>query len=860
VMVNKGDYAFQELIKAAGWKGIQGVLSSDFNSDSLADLLIMCDSGLVSTLNDGKLNFIVTSKSRTPAVPYKMAIGDLDNDGDDDVAVISLSSDVVMILEQKELFTELTLGSTSYNFSAVKRDSSRATSVSIYNTGVLPLHIDSIYSSSPAFAVTPRSGELSPNDSLKLNVIFTPAEIRSYSDSITIISNDSLHARSKFYVSGRTTQTIIDSVYPGMNAPSADPACLVAHFSQNIDPASLTQSAIRVYGSKSGYHETSPVFTPTSRILTVTPAGRFIDGELVTVTILNTIRLANAAPVLSPYRWNFTARVHEGTGTFANGTIIPVGGYPRSLCSADLDNDGLEDIVVSNYLPNTLSIFKSNRNALPTAAATIEFGTSPFVIASGDLDHDGNIDLVVNTNNNLTILKNAGNFHFTTSTIAIDPGITYITMCDLDGDGDPDIVAANRVTNNVQIFRNDGGMRFTSVLLPFVISGSMVMEAGDFDNDGMADLLVAKDADNNFTLLHNEGGMVFVPMQLPNLAGYIRTMVLADFNGDGKLDIFSPNANMNSASVLLNKGNLTFENIRQEGVTHDALTFTGADYDNDGDIDIASANNGYSSFGSVYRNDSLRFRESTQFLIEPGTQASMSGDFNGDGAMDIAFAYEGLKSLRVFFGITKKNYTLSEPYVFFPNVQRGTSLKKNVIVWNKGTTVLQFDSLYVNSRYFTARINKVMLPPLDSAVIDVTFTPDSIGTFEAVVTIISEAVTPATIVLTGICVPATGVEKSDQLIPEEYALFQNYPNPFNPTTTMKFSVPVASDVTLKVYDVLGRDVATLVNDRLGAGYYSVAFNGANRSSGIYFYRIAAVSCDSDKKRVFNQVKSLLLMK
>ncbi len=85
-----------------------------------------------------------------------------------------------------------------------------------------------------------------------------------------------------------------------------------------------------------------------------------------------------------------------------------------------------------------------------------------------------------------------------------------------------------------------------------------------------------------------------------------------------------------------------------------------------------------------------------------------------------------------------------------------------------------------------------------------------------------------------------------------YQLYQNYPNPFNPTTVIKFSVPVASRVSLKVYNVLGSEVATLVNGEKPEGNYSVTFNGSNLASGIYFYQLKAGN--------FIQTKKLVLMK
>ena len=76
---------------------------------------------------------------------------------------------------------------------------------------------------------------------------------------------------------------------------------------------------------------------------------------------------------------------------------------------------------------------------------------------------------------------------------------------------------------------------------------------------------------------------------------------------------------------------------------------------------------------------------------------------------------------------------------------------------------------------------------------------------------------------------------------------QNYPNPFNPVTTISYYLPQEEFVILKVYDILGREVATLVNEEKHAGNYKVVFNGNNLSSGVYFYRLQAGSFVSTKK-------------
>jgi PKD repeat protein len=90
------------------------------------------------------------------------------------------------------------------------------------------------------------------------------------------------------------------------------------------------------------------------------------------------------------------------------------------------------------------------------------------------------------------------------------------------------------------------------------------------------------------------------------------------------------------------------------------------------------------------------------------------------------------------------------------------------------------------------------------------------------------------------------VEKISSL-PNEYSLSQNYPNPFNPSTVIEFSLPKPSEVSLKIYDLLGKEVANLLEEQKSAGQYRVSFDGASLSSGIYFYKLEADNFRASKK-------------
>lgn len=95
-------------------------------------------------------------------------------------------------------------------------------------------------------------------------------------------------------------------------------------------------------------------------------------------------------------------------------------------------------------------------------------------------------------------------------------------------------------------------------------------------------------------------------------------------------------------------------------------------------------------------------------------------------------------------------------------------------------------------------------------------------------------------------------EISVNLIPPQYYLSQNYPNPFNPLTNIRYSIPIDSRVTLKVYDTLGKEVATLVNEHKTAGNYTIRFSAGGLASGVYFYRIESGE--------FSAIKKLMIVK
>jgi hypothetical protein len=95
----------------------------------------------------------------------------------------------------------------------------------------------------------------------------------------------------------------------------------------------------------------------------------------------------------------------------------------------------------------------------------------------------------------------------------------------------------------------------------------------------------------------------------------------------------------------------------------------------------------------------------------------------------------------------------------------------------------------------------------------------------------------------------TALEQNNDIIISDFFLQQNYPNPFNPSTKISWQVPVGSWQTLKVYDVLGNEVVTLVDEYKSAGSYEVLWNASEMPSGIYFYRLQSGEFIETKKMI-----------
>ena len=546
-------------------------------------------------------------------------------------------------------------------------------------------------------------------------------------------------------------------------------------------------------------------------------------------------------------------------------SVAPFG--KGGLALADIDRNGYPDIFCLRWSQPGYSRIYTNENGLfqditaDTPLEQIESGeagtrTTMWV----DYDNDGDKDLSMATTDGIHLLRNDNNVFTEVSEemgfVAPKPG-TFIVewdsnICgwaDYDLDGDLDCLTSQLSNPNLYLFRNDGDF-FTNVATQAGLDGSPLAAEWrvvftDYDLDGDPDL-IGRDS-----IYRNENGVFTNVTEELGLAGvgpnwYRRFF---DYDNDGDLDFFKA-----SRSTEAEEFDELWENV--DGVFTDVSTEVGfisqrykhrgmtfGDFDNDGDQDIFMDGGSAEGYDNLFVNEETAPGEFSFADVAEFTGITKTGDrkgcgffdYNRDGFLDIympsaefnhilyrnsadnganwvGFILEGTVSNRDGVGslITchtgeKKQIRLTRcgdihfhqynPWVHF-GIGFETSVDSVVIRWPLGYKQVITD-IDIN------QYHNVKEPDLTSV-----------------------------------------EKKSDIVFPGDFRLEQNYPNPFNPATTIRYNLPVKSDVKLFITDINGRKVADLVNQNQHTGSFTVEWNGYDSfgkmsPSGIYIAYLKA---------------------
>jgi hypothetical protein len=449
---------------------------------------------------------------------------------------------------------------------------------------------------------------------------------------------------------------------------------------------------------------------------------------------------------------------------------------------------------------------------------------------------------------------------------------TYGTYAgDLDGDGWSDFLVPNEIPNDVRVFMNDGAGSYGNFTIYSIIEGGRPSpnEGMDFNLDGHIDVAVGNSINNKLTVFLGDGTGSFSSIQNYVADNGVRGVSIADVNGNGFMDIITTNRIASNYSILLNNGDGTFASpMIFEGNGNGETGCATSDVNGDGILDLFIATLGSDELILLLGDGDGGFHFSDKVSVGTNSNPWMiaAGDVNLDGIPDVVSANSGSSTLSVVFADVNGN--LSAP-VNYPTGSFPLAIDLGDIDGDGDLEV-------VTSNFVTADFTLYENDGAGNFINRRNFEADSAGSC----TVLHDRDNDGDMDMTGIdemddlLILFTNdnfvnVEDED-ISPENFILHQNYPNPFNPSTKIKFTIPTplnlpfnkggktGSVVTLKVFDVLGNELATLVNEDLPAGDYEVEFDVRAThpialTSGIYFYQLKVGES-------FIDVKKMILMK
>ncbi|RPI16786.1 MAG: T9SS C-terminal target domain-containing protein [Ignavibacteriae bacterium] len=536
---------------------------------------------------------------------------------------------------------------------------------------------------------------------------------------------------------------------------------------------------------------------------------------------------------------------NTGNGNFEKITIN-VQNISLGTSWGDFDNDGFIDVLLTAGSARGSSLYKNNGDGSFTKVVNGATGdsiyNSAWGCAFGDYNNDGFIDIVLAAANNFIginhenrLLLNNGNGTFTNiDTTAVTDTLAPFTVpiwSDYDQDGDIDMFIGSGPATNTptrdylykNLLKESGVWGFSRINTPDIgtdLVDGQVWNWIDYDNDGDLDAFLTNYSGNiNNRLYRNNGNDTYTNMTQAEVGTIVSDQgsslanVWGDFDNDGFIDCYITNDGGQFSWYYKNNGNGTFtrNDALAVRITGPVFGASAGDYDNDGDLDLYAP--AITSSKGLFRNDLSNGYKWVNIkcvgiggatgsnLSAIGTRIKAKANINGIPTWQIREVsaqntFNGMNMLNVHFG--------------FGNAAVIDSL---VITWSRGLTQT-FTNVAVNKFYNATEgqgLNEILI----------------------------------------------GIKEINAEIPGTFALYQNYPNPFNPSTKIKFDIPSnvkrqTSNVKLVIFDVIGKEITTLVNEQLNPGTYEVKWNAANYPTGVYFYKLTAGS--------FAQTKKLILVK
>ncbi len=415
---------------------------------------------------------------------------------------------------------------------------------------------------------------------------------------------------------------------------------------------------------------------------------------------------------------------------------------------------------------------------------------------------------------------------------------------DLNKDGYSDFFVPNEITNDARVFINNGSGSYSTFSVHPISGGSRpsTNESADFNLDGNPDIAVGNSTGDSVTVFLGNGNGGFLSIKNYKAAGGIRGLAVCDADGDGDTDIITANRSGNNVAILLNNGNGTFASpVLLEAGGNGETACVVADANKDGIPDLFVGAYASSEIILLLGNGNGGFTFSSKVNSGGGGPWMIAvGDMNGDGNVDVVSANSNGSNTAVILGNGAGGLSPAVTYQTggFPLaidvgdidgdgdldlVTSNYSGRSWSVFENNGSGILG---------------NRRTLPASRAGSCATLHDRDNDGDMDM-----------------------TGIDEEDDLIfifenrqptsvqthsdiPQRFHLYPNYPNPFNPTTEIRMDLPFANEVTLIVYDLLGREVKKLFESENASGSLSVHWDGRNESgvdvaSGTYIARLVA---------------------
>ena len=446
-----------------------------------------------------------------------------------------------------------------------------------------------------------------------------------------------------------------------MAAPDAD---LTVAFDRPMDPATLSDSTVRVLGELRGRYAGGVSYDAGSMTLTLDPVEDFLPGERIDVQITSGAGSATGTPVNEGWAWSFRALAPGGSAILDSADLFGAGIDPSAVCAGDLDRDGDVDLAATGLGLDQVSVWLNSGTGGFTLDGTYATGSDPRGLTACDLNGDGFIDLVTadSSDHQVSVLLNDGDGTFAAAqSYGTSQRPRDLAAVDLDGDGHSDLAVAAGRYDRVSVLINDGDGTFTPAGDETVGDDPRAIAAGDLNGDGHCDLITANYGSDNLSVLISEGGGAFATAVSTAAGDGPHGLCAADLNDDGHVDAAVANGNSGDIGILFNDGTglLAADSFYTVGSQPLCVRVSDLDGDEDGDLIVACA--GDDQVRVLLNLGDGTFQ--TKNAVSAGTKpvSLCAADLDGDGDPDVAAGNRISGDLAVLFNIDALKVTAVSP-------------------------------------------------------------------------------------------------------------------------------------------------------------------------------------------------------